>query len=93
LRSVTIDRRRKRAAEPIQLPNQQVIALLHVSEASLQPRPVVAGPGGLVRIEVAIIDASGEKSVALEIDRLSIVGRRHTHVLYHHVRQTLKTVL
>ena len=42
---------------------------------------------------MAIIDPGGEKRGALQIDRLAIVGRRHAHVPYHHVRQTHKTAL
>ena len=74
----------KRAAKPIELPNHQAIALLHVSEASLLPRPIVAGAGGLVGTEVAIIDAGSEERIALQIDRLTIVGLRHAHVSYDH---------
>ena len=39
-----------------------------------------------------MIDVRRDQRVALEIDRLAIVGRRHPHISDQHVRQTLESM-
>jgi hypothetical protein len=39
-----------------------------------------------------MIDTGCDQRVALEIDRLAVVGRRHPHISDQHVRQTLGSI-
>lgn len=75
------------AAEPVELPHHEVVARLEIGDAGLQPGPVVPGSGGVVLVEVPVVDAGGHERVALQVDRLALVGRRHPHVPDQHVRK------
>src|SRR3546814_19778852 len=61
---------RQRAAEPIELPDNQRVAGVHVVEAGFQAGAIVARTGSLVGVEVPLIDTSGRERIALQIDRL-----------------------
>src|SRR3546814_7923675 len=65
---------RQRAAEPIELPDNQRVAGVHVVEAGFQAGAIVARTGSLVGVEVPLIDTSGRERIALQIDRLPIIG-------------------
>ncbi len=59
-------------AETVELPHHDGVARLEVGEAGLQPGPVVPGSGGVVLVEVAVVDAGGHERVALQVDRLTL---------------------
>src|SRR3546814_3928902 len=66
---------RQRAAEPIELPDNQRVAGVHVVEAGFQAGAIVARTGSLVGVEVPLIDTSGRERIALQIDRLCCKNR------------------
>ncbi len=57
-------------------------------QAGFQPRPVVAGAGRLVLVQIAAVHAGGGQGVALEIDGLAVIGGGDAHVADKHVRET-----
>ncbi len=65
------------------------VTLLKVVKAGFQPRPVVAGAGRLILVQVAAVHSGGEKGVTLQVHRLPVFGGGHTHVADEHVRKTL----
>src|SRR3546814_20968706 len=66
---------RQRGAEPIELPDNQRVAGVHVVEAGSQAGAIVARTGSLVGVEVPLIDTSGRERIALQIDRLCCKNR------------------
>ena len=79
-----IDQVAQIAAEPIEFPCNQRIALPQRFEARLQTRPIVALAGRLVLIEVSRFDTGGQQSIALQVERLAAVGLRDAHIADQH---------
>jgi hypothetical protein len=59
----------------VELPNDQGVAFLQVFQTRLQAGAIIPGARCLIGIEMAFIDAGGEQSIALEVDRLAVVDR------------------
>lgn len=78
----------ERAAEPIELPNDEHVAYPQIFHAGLQSRTVVPSARGMILMQMALVDARANKRIALQIHRLPLVARRHPHVADQHVRQT-----
>ena len=72
------------AAEPVEFPRYQRIALPQRLEARLQTRPIIALAGRLVLVEVSWFDAGSEQRIALQIERLAAIGLRDAHVADQH---------
>src|SRR5208337_5092685 len=72
------------AAEPIQLPGYQRVALAQRLEARLQARSAVALARRVVFVEAPRLDAGGEQRVALQVQRLTAIGLRDAHIADQH---------
>ena len=72
------------AAEAVELPDDQRIALAQRLQAGGQAGPVVPLAGGGVFVEVAGIDAGGEQGIPLQVGHLAAVGLAHPHVPDQH---------
>ncbi len=81
---------RERAAESIQLPDNQDIARADELERLGQARSVVLGAGGVILEQLPGIDASGQQRIALQVRALPVGVRRHAHVANQHERITIK---
>jgi hypothetical protein len=66
---------RKRAAKPVQLPDNKTVAGTQIFEAGLQPRSIVPRAGGFILMKVALVDTGNEQCVTLQIDGLAIIKR------------------
>ena len=65
------------AAEPVELPDDEHVAVPQRPQATVESRPVVANAGGEVVVEVGrVVDARGPQGVALQVQRLEAVGLR-----------------
>ena len=73
------------AAQPVELPDDQRIALPQRLEAGGQAGPVIPLAGGGVFIEVPGIDACGEQGIALQVGDLAAVRLAHPHVPDQHL--------
>jgi hypothetical protein len=69
-----IDQMAQVAAEPVELPRHQRVALPQRLEACFQTRPIVALAGRLILVEVSRFDAGREQRIALQIERLAAIG-------------------
>jgi hypothetical protein len=63
---------RKRAAQSIQLPNNQDIASFHKRERLRQSMSVIDSARGVVFKQVTGIDTNGQQSIALQVGRLPV---------------------
>ena len=72
------------AAQPVELPDDQRIALAQCLQAGGKSGPVIPLAGGGVFIEMAGIDASGEQGIALQVVDLAAVRLAHPHVPDQH---------
>jgi hypothetical protein len=72
------------AAERIEFPCHQRVALPQRLEACLQTRPIVTLTGRVVLVEVPRFDAGSKERVALQIERLAAIGLRDAHVADPH---------
>ena len=76
------------AAQAVELPDDEHVALPHGPQAAVEARPVVAETGGEVVVEVERVDAARPQGVALQVQRLGAVGLRDAGVAEQHVSQT-----
>ena len=74
------------AAQTIELPQDQEVALAQCLQARRQPGAVVAAPRRLVLVEPLRRHPGGEQRVALQVGGLGAVRLRHPHVADEHVR-------
>ena len=79
-----IDQVAQVAAEPVEFPRHQRVALPQRLEAYFKTRPIVPLAGCLVLIEMSRFDAGGEQRIALQIERLAAVGLGDTHIADQH---------
>ena len=61
------------AAEAVELPDDEHVALPQGAHAVVESRPVVAYAGSAVVVEVDRVDALGPQGVALQVQRLGAV--------------------
>ena len=65
------------AAEAVELPEDEHVALPQSSQAAVESRPVVADAAGAVVVDVdRVVDAGRPQGVALQVQRLGAVGLR-----------------
>ena len=84
-----VDQVNEVAAEAVELPDDEHVALPQGPQAAVESRPFVADAGGEVVVEVdRVVDASGPQGVALQVQRLGAVGLREAGVADQHVSQT-----
>ena len=62
------------AAQAVELPDDEHVALPQGAQAAVESRPVVAYAGGEVVVDVDRVDARGPQGVALQVQRLGAVG-------------------
>ena len=77
------------AAQAVELPDDEHVALPQGSQAAVESRPVVAYAGGEVVVDVDRVDALGPQGVALQVQRLGAVGLGDAGVADQHVSQTV----
>ena len=53
---------------------------------AFSPGAIILGAAGPILVEVTLADAADDKRVALQVDRLPLVGGTHPDVAYHHER-------
>jgi hypothetical protein len=73
------------AAEPVEFPCDQRIALPQRFETRFQTRSIISLAGRLVLVEVSRFDTGGNERIALQVERLAAVGLRDAHVADQHV--------
>ena len=71
---------RKRSAKPIQLPNHQTVTRPNESKGAGQAGAIAAAPADPIFEEVALIDASGDERVPLQVQDLPVGVGRDPHV-------------
>ena len=64
------------AAQAVELPDDEHVALPQGAQAAVEFRPVVAYAGGEVVVQVDCVDALGPQGVALQVQRLGAVRLR-----------------
>ena len=79
---------RQRAAETVEFPDDQNVAVSEIGEASLQPRSIILGAGGPVLMEMTFIHTCSDQCITLQIDRLTLIGSGDPHVANEHVPKT-----
>jgi hypothetical protein len=72
------------AADTIELPGQQGVALAQAFQAGVQPGSVIALAGGVVVVEALRWNARRQQRVALQVEHLRSVGLAHPHVADQH---------
>ena len=78
------------AAETVEFPDDEQVALPQGAQAAVESRPVVAYAGSEVVIEVGwVVDAFGTQGVALQVQRLGAIRLSDAGVADPHVSQTL----
>ena len=80
-----IDQMAQVAAEPVELPGDQDVALAQGLEAGGEAGTVVALAGGVVLVEIPGRHAGGQERVALQVRHLRAVCLRNPHVAEQHV--------
>jgi len=83
---------RQRAAEAVELPDDQYVAVSEIGEASMQTRSIILGARRSILMEMTFVHTRGDQRIALQIDRLTFVGRGHAHVADQHVPKTHQPV-
>lgn len=79
-----IDEVLEAAAQPIELPDHQRVAIAQRSQAGLQSWAVVAFSRRAIGVELIDGDAGRHERVGLQIDDLAAVRLAHAHVAYQH---------
>src|SRR6185503_14407228 len=79
---------RERAAEAVQLPDDETIAGVDRGEGLLEPRAIVSRAAGLVGKQLPGIHTSREQGIALQVGRLTIVLTGNPHIADEHRRET-----
>jgi len=79
---------RQGAAEPVKLPDDQAVTGTDEGERLGEAGAVAATAAGMVLEQVPLVDASDQKSVALQVQHLPVAVRRDAHVPDQHVRKT-----
>jgi hypothetical protein len=72
------------AAEPVELPDDERVAIAERLQACGETGAVIGAARGVVVVEVRGVDAGREQSVALEFDGLGSVGFGNAHVPDEH---------
>jgi hypothetical protein len=72
------------AAEPVELPDDERVAVAQRLEAGGETGTIVAIPGGAVVVELDCVDAGGEQRIALQVGGLGSVCFGHSHVADQH---------
>jgi len=73
----------------IELPDHQTIAAADESQCLGKTGAVTSTATGVILEQMALIDASGEQRVALQVQYLPVALAGDTHVANQHVRKTL----
>ena len=78
------------AAEAVELPDDEHVALPQGAQAAVESRAVVAYAGGEGVVEVGrVVDALGPQGVALQVQRLGAIRLRDAGVADQHLSQTV----
>ena len=72
------------AAQPVELPDDQRVALAQRLQAGRQSGPVISLSGRGVFVEVPGIDAGGQQGISLEVGHLAAVRLAYPHVTNQH---------
>jgi len=78
----------ERSTEPVELPDDQDIAVAQRFEAGGETRAIVAAAGCAIIIDVVRLYPGGAQGVSLQVDRLGAIGFRHAGVADQHGSQT-----
>jgi hypothetical protein len=76
------------SAKAVELPRDERVTLAQALQTSLEPRPIVAPPGGVILVEPGTLDAGGDQGVALQVEDLRAVRFGNPHIADQHVTQT-----
>src|SRR2546426_2305952 len=79
---------RERAAEPVEFPDDQAIARLHIGECLLEAGAVGPRSAGFARKQLSRIHARLEQGIAWQVRRLPVVVTGDPHGAHPHVRKT-----
>ena len=80
-----VDEMAEVAAKPVELPNDQRVALAQRLEARFQTGAIILFARGLILIEAGRLHTGRDQRIALEVEDLRPVRLRHPHVADQHI--------
>src|SRR3546814_4498300 len=78
----------ERSAEPVELPNDEDIAVAQRFQAGGKTGAIITATGCTIIIDIAWLDTGSAKGIVLQVERLRAVGFGHAGVADQHGSQT-----